>query len=320
MVQPSSPASGDTEAPSPPQSEVEALGYVTEYDANGEILASRPPVLQERPPADWSFVWHVGWIFSHLFVLACIVAFINLGFWQLSRLHGRRQVNAMIEARMAAPAVPVQSLVQPKENYKIANHRDFRQVTVTGRYDTSNEMLIRDEQDADDDPGWWLVTPMILPNGSAVAINRGFVPLTLGENGLLADDENKPLPQYAPPKGTVTVTGLLFPTQNRSGGPYDPGKGHLHTLSRVDLFRWQRQLPYQLYPVYVNLVSSQPAQHGFDPEPVPPPSLGDGPHLNYAGQWFIFATLTAIVYPLLLRRVARNRAVVEEDATAGAAT
>ena len=42
-------------------------------------------------------------------------------------------------------------------------------------------MLIRDEQDAQDDPGWWLVTPMILPDGSAVAINRGFVPLTLGE-------------------------------------------------------------------------------------------------------------------------------------------
>jgi cytochrome oxidase assembly protein ShyY1 len=41
---------------------------------------------------------------------------------------------------------------------------------------------------------------------------------------------------------------------------------------------------------------------------VPEPELGEGPHLNYAGQWFIFATLTAIVYPLLLRRVARNRA------------
>jgi surfeit locus 1 family protein len=291
---------------------------VTRRDANGEIIASPPPVLKERPPADWSFVWRFGWICSHLFVLACIVAFINLGFWQLSRLHGRRQVNAMIETRMASSAVPIQSLVAPRENYKIANHRDFRSVTVTGRYDPANQMLIRDEQDAQDDPGWWLVTPMILPDGSAVAINRGFVPLTLGENGLLANDENGPLPQYAPPKGTVTVTGLLFPTQNRSGGPYDPGSGHLHTLSRVDLFRWQRQVPYDLYPVYVNLVSSRPAESGTYPQPIPPPSLGDGPHLNYAGQWFIFATLTAIVYPLLLRKHARDLAVVEEDATVGA--
>ena len=302
--------------PSPPDVDP---ALVTERDANGEIVASRPPVLKERPPADWSFVYHAGWICSHIFVAACIIAFVNLGFWQLSRLHGRRQVNAMIEARMASPAVPIQSLVRPHEDYKIANHRDYRQVTVTGHYDNANQMLIRDEQDAQDDPGWWLVTPMILPDGSAVAINRGFVPLTLGESGLLATDENGALPQYAPPTGTVTVTGLLFPTQNRSGGPYDPAAGHLHTLSRVDLFRWQRQVSYPLYPVYVNLVSSKPAQHGAYPEPVPPPSLGDGPHLNYAGQWFIFATLTAIVYPLLLRRVFRNRAVVEEDATAGAA-
>jgi cytochrome oxidase assembly protein ShyY1 len=313
VVQPSPPASGTTD----PTVEVDPA-FVTERDANGEIVASKPPVLKERPPADWSFVYHFGWILSHLFVLACIVAFINLGFWQLSRLHGRRQVNAMIEARMASSAVPIQSLVKPGENYKVANHRDFRNVTVTGRYDTSQQMLIRDEQDAQDDPGWWLVTPMILPDGSAVAINRGFVPLTLGESGLLANDENKPVPQYDPPKGTVTVTGLLFPTQNRSGGPYDPGTGHLHTLSRVDLFRWQRQVPFTFYTVYVNLVSSQPAQRGVYPQPVPPPSLGDGPHLNYAGQWFIFATLTAIVYPLLLRKHARDLAVVEEDATVAA--
>jgi hypothetical protein len=41
---------------------------------------------------------------------------------------------------------------------------------------------------------------------------------------------------------------------------------------------------------------------------VTPPVLDDGPHLNYAGQWFIFATLTCIVYPLLVRRTARQRA------------
>ena len=124
---------------------------------------------------------------------------------------------------MASPAVPIQSLVSPDENYKIANHRDFRNVTVTGHYDPANQMLIRDEQDAQNDPGWWLVTPMILPDGSAVAVNRGFVPLTLGENGLLANDENGPLPQYAPPKGTVTVTGLIFPTENRERGSLRPG-------------------------------------------------------------------------------------------------
>jgi hypothetical protein len=35
--------------------------------------------------------------------------------------------------------------------------------------------------------------------------------------------------------------------------------------------------------------------------------LDEGPHAGYAGQWFIFATLTCIVYPLLLRRTLRNK-------------
>jgi hypothetical protein len=50
---------------------------------------------------------------------------------------------------------------------------------------------------------------------------------------------------------------------------------------------------------------------------VPTPELSDGPHLGYAGQWFIFALLTVIVYPLLLRRVARNKAAARRAAEPG---
>ena len=129
-----------------------------------------------------------------------------------------------------------------------------------------------------------------------------------------AIDENGPLTEYAPPDGTVTVTGLVYPTQNRQSGPVDDPEGTLRTLSRVDLTRWAQQLDYPLFPVYVNLQSSDPAQSGDLPEPVAAPTLDEGPHLNYAGQWFIFATLTLIVYPLLLRRTARHKAAEKAEA------
>jgi len=277
---------------------------VTRRSANGEIVASPPPPEKGKPPEDWSFVWKPRWILSHLFVLSCVVAMIFLGLWQLSRYHGRVRINHMLETRMAVAPVPIDKLIGPHEPDAIADHRAYRQVTVTGHYDNSNQMLIQMEQDVQNDPGYWLVTPLVLSDGTAVAVNRGFVPLGLDESG--------PLLQYRPPSGNVTVTGMLYPTQNRTGGPYDPAKGHLHLLSRVDLHRWQRQLPYTLWPLYVNLASSQPPQRGTYPEPVPKPTLDDGPHLNYAGQWAIFATLTVIVYPLLLRRVARNRMIVED--------
>src|SRR3546814_9032728 len=37
--------------------------------------------------------------------------------------------------------------------------------------------------------------------------------------------------------------------------------------------------------------------------PVPAPPLDAGPHRSYAFQWFAFAAIVAIVYPLILRRV-----------------
>jgi cytochrome oxidase assembly protein ShyY1 len=43
-----------------------------------------------------------------LIAIAAVVAFtcVRLGFWQLNRLHGRREVNAMLEARGAETPGP----------------------------------------------------------------------------------------------------------------------------------------------------------------------------------------------------------------------
>jgi len=38
------------------------------------------------------------------------------------------------------------------------------------------------------------------------------------------------------------------------------------------------------------------------PYPLPPPDLSEGPHLGYAGQWFIFAAIGAVGWVILLRR------------------
>jgi cytochrome oxidase assembly protein ShyY1 len=265
-----------------------------------EIVASPAPV--GKPPTDWRFARRPGWILSHVFVLACMVAFIFLAGWQLNRLHGRRDVNRVITSREQATPDPLGSMIPATATAADAADLTYRRVTVTGHYDTTNQMLIRNRTRNKSDPGWWLMTPLVSDDGTtAVAVNRGWVPYVIDENG--------PLDQFAPPGGPVTVTGLVLSTQNRVSGPYDPAEGTLHTLSRVDLNRWRQQVPYTLFPVYVSLQSSDPTQSGDLPEPVPAPELGDGPHLNYAGQWLIFAALTVIVYPLLLRRRARDKAV-----------
>ena len=44
------------------------------------------------------------------------------------------------------------------------------------------------------------------------------------------------------------------------------------------------------------------------PQELPLPVLSDGPHLNYAFQWFSFTGVALVGYPLLLWMVARDRA------------
>jgi surfeit locus 1 family protein len=247
-----------------------------------------------------------GWILSHLFVIACVVTFVFLGLWQFDRLMGRREANEVIRERQALAVAPVDEVMAAGSTPDQANEAVFRQVTITGTYSVDDQVLIRNRTNQGS-PGYWVVTPLTTRPGEAVAINRGWIPIQTGDDAPAGD--------YAPPPGQVTVTGLVVDSQEQSGlGVTDPEGERLATLSRVDVPRLQQQVADDLYPMFVNLVTQDPAQADALPEPVPPPELTDGSHLNYTGQWFIFATLTVIVYPLLLRRTARNKAA--EAATA----
>ena len=60
-------------------------------------------------------------------------------------------------------------------------------------------------------------------------------------------------------------------------------------------------------PLYLDLIESDPPVDATDPVPVPAPELGEGNHLSYAVQWFIFAICVAIGWVLAVRRSVRTR-------------
>lgn len=259
------------------------------------------------PPPDWSFLWKPRWILSHLFVLALVVTFVNLGFWQLRRLDERKTYNALVESRQQLPVAPIAELVPdgPGATTEQIDDVVYRPVTVTGTYATDQQVLVRNRT-FNEIPGFWVLTPLVQRDGTAVVVNRGWVPFA-------TTNPDGPWSDFDPPTGEVTVQGKIQASQVRStgliGGPKDADEGRLTTLSRVDIGRLQQQVDEPLLPVSLDLTAQDPAQVGALPAPVPPPDLSEGPHLNYAGQWFIFATLTVIVYPLLMRRIARTKGV-----------
>jgi len=242
------------------------------------------------------FLLRPAWLLSHLLVAALVVTMVGLGFWQLRRLDEKRDRNELIESRMEQPVAPVGDLLAPGDDDTAVADARFREVTATGTYDDATVVVRNRSQDGV--AGAWLVTPLVLDDGSRVGVLRGFV-------GLAADGE----PVAAPaPAGEVTVEGLVVDPDSFDGtAPQD-----LAPLLDAD----------DVVPGLVLLESSTPPEASVAGEEtatpasmlvVPPPELSEGPHLGYAAQWFIFATIGIIGYPLVLRRVVARRGKEVDD-------
>jgi surfeit locus 1 family protein len=227
-------------------------------------------------------------------VVAIVVAVtcIRLGFWQLSRLHGRRQVNARIAANFAQPPQPLQVLMAQADPTSLG----YRQAEVRGTYDPAHEVILFGRASAEGRSGNQVLTPLVMEGGTTILVNRGWVP---------TQDVTTPVSgEAAAPTGPVEVSGILFPPDATT--PAAPGASPSTVVTIVNLEQLSAQMPHPLLPVYLLLQHQQPAQPGALPEPPPMPVLDDGPHLSYALQWFSFATIALVGYVVLVRRDRRD--------------
>ena len=213
-----------------------------------------------------------------LLVAALVVAgCVRLGFWQVSRLRQRRARNAVMRAGMQAPPVDLAAGVSP-------DSLQYRRVRARGTFDYDHERFWRPRL-MEDMPGVDLVTPLRLGDGSAVLVDRGWVP---SADGYHVDQRSYREPDSA------SVVGLAL-SAPRSHGDVDP-----RALS--DSF------PYRLMPFVVQQLPAGAGGHDPDfPRRWAMPELNDGPHLSYAIQWFSFAVITVIGVIALYRRDRRER-------------
>ena len=174
---------------------------------------------------------------------------------------------------------------------------EYRMVTAEGTYVAGQDVVIR-RRTFNNAPGYWVLTPLALDDGRGLLVNRGWFPVVDGE------DDDQPPPA---PSGEVRVAGMLRATETASGlQSADPEAGVLRVMSRADINRVQQQVDLQLLPLYLQLAPDP--DPGSAPFAVPLPEQSDGPHLSYAVQWFIFTTIALVGYPLIVRKIARERA------------
>jgi len=237
------------------------------------------------------------WWFGHLLVVTICILFVNLGFWQVRRLEERRIENTVLKNRLAAAPVPIEELMAGAGSD--IDSLEFRGAEATGIFQPGDELLVR-SQVHEGTAGWHVITPLLLADGRAVLVNRGWVPLVM---------DTVPVPA-APPVGEVDVTGWVRLTRIRgSVGPVEP-EGRLSQISRVDLDRLQEQMPFPLLPVYL---VADPAGEALPIAVIPPDANDQGPHLTYAIEWFSFTLIGVVGYSFLLKReVQRSRVAAGE--------
>ena len=199
--------------------------------------------------------------------------FVALGLWQLRRLDERRADNALIEERALVARAAGGRAGRPRRRRRVSTSSGSGPSPLTGTYREGADVAVRATQDGPQwRPGLLVARP---PDGESVVVLRGFVPVQ--------ETARSTVPP--PPAGEVEVEGLAIPIERLES-----------------VFRQARRRPRPR--------RGQPA--GGDPgrrrptaptlAVVPPPDLGEGPHFGYAVQWFLFAAVGPVGYPLLLRR------------------
>jgi surfeit locus 1 family protein len=198
-------------------------------------------------------------------VVAILVATVCvlLGRWQLDRLAQRRARNAVLTARLALPPLRVRRDIT-------ADSARQRRVVARGVYDFAAERTWpgRSFQGT---PGVALIAPLRLADGSAVLVDRGWVP---SPDAFHVDQT-----LYREPD-TATVTGIaLIPPR---------GRGDVEVAGYL--------------PFVIQLETPEPPPTRGLPRRWPPPAFDDGPHLSYAIQWFSFALIALVGTAALIRK------------------
>jgi cytochrome oxidase assembly protein ShyY1 len=222
------------------------------------------------------------WIALGLIALVFGAGALFLGRWQWDRTQD------IIQAEQAARAEPVaiETLTAVGEDFD--NPLIGRPVLADGRYDAAKQTLVLNRE-RDGRPGFWVLTPLLLGDGSAIAVLRGWT-----------DNPTQAVPEV----GTVAVAGIWHPNERfYRDEPFDDAGVYAISSERLRE-RWD----VPLRPGFIMLTTQSP-ESTLPPVPqtvrtadVPFPIQ----NAFYAIQWLVFAGFAGFVYFRWLRMEARS--------------
>jgi cytochrome oxidase assembly protein ShyY1 len=244
----------------------------------------------------YRFLLSPRWLGGLALAIAAATVMVFLGIWQWHRYEERTAVNNRIDAADTIAALPLTSVLSTPTTPGTAGHvdsdRSWTKVTVAGRYDPAHEIQARGRT-VNGDVGFEIVTPLVLADGTAVLIDRGWVP----ESGDALSAPKFP----AAPTGPVTVVGQIHLSESRST-PVQHRDGRLDTR-RISVPRLARAMPYPMYGAYVLLTAqTPPASTQFTQIPIDHEDAWM--NAGYTVQWWLFAGMALFAFGWQARKEA----------------
>jgi len=214
-----------------------------------------------------------GWVrtlLPTLGMVAVVVLCVAAGNWQRGRMAQKEALAARLAAAAAAPVVALPAGVDDWPAWR------FRQVELAGRYDAARQILIDNKVHAGR-AGYHVVTPLLLEDGRAVLVNRGFA---------AGGATRAELPASRPPAGEVRVAGRInLPSRDYVELAQAPPQGVV--WQNLDPARFSAATGLLVLPIVVE------ATAGDDRlvRDWPRPDAGTEKHRIYMVQWYAFAAL-----------------------------
>lgn len=246
----------------------------------------------------YRFLLTPRWLAWFALVTALAAACAALGMWQLDRRDKVVADIGRIEANYERSPVAYAPGSTDFASYDA--RREWTPVRFTGVYDTENQVIVRNRP-LNGQPGYEVLTPLRLEDGTAVIIDRGWLPIGNNEAG-------HPDSIPAPPEGTVTVTARVKPGEPAVNRGAPEGQ-----IASIDLKGYEEMLGYPVQTGAYGLMAAEDPAPAEAPLQFPKPSLNEGPHLSYSMQWIAFGALLFVG----LGYAARQQALIEREEAQG---
>lgn len=202
---------------------------------------------------------------------------LSLGAWQWGRAQQKLALQAAIEARRALP--PLDGAALASADLADLQHRE---VLLRGTWLAQHTVFLDNRQMAGRQ-GFYVVTPLRLPGGQAVVVQRGWAPRDFNDRGRL--------PAVQTPTGEVTVRGRLAPPPAKLY-EFQPGEAGA-IRQNLDLARFSAEVRTPLLPLSVMQLGD--ASEGLLRE-WPQATSGADKNYGYAFQWWALSVLITVLY------------------------